>query len=57
LLEQRDFGPHLLAPGAQDERVALVTGANQGIGLQIAKELAAKRFTVMIGSRDLARGV
>jgi NAD(P)-dependent dehydrogenase (short-subunit alcohol dehydrogenase family) len=36
--------------------VALVTGANQGIGLQIAKELAAKGFTVLVGSRDLARG-
>jgi NAD(P)-dependent dehydrogenase (short-subunit alcohol dehydrogenase family) len=39
-----------------DKRVALVTGANQGIGLQIAKELAAKSFTVLVGSRDLARG-
>ena len=36
--------------------VALVTGANQGIGLQIAKELAAKSFTVLVGSRDYARG-
>jgi NAD(P)-dependent dehydrogenase (short-subunit alcohol dehydrogenase family) len=36
--------------------VALVTGANQGIGLQIAKELAAKNFTVLVGSRDYARG-
>ncbi|WP_437529471.1 SDR family oxidoreductase [Sorangium sp. So ce726] len=41
----------------QDKRVALITGANQGIGLQIAKELAAKNFTVLVGSRDLARGV
>jgi NAD(P)-dependent dehydrogenase (short-subunit alcohol dehydrogenase family) len=37
--------------------VALVTGANQGIGLQIAKKLAAKDFTVLLGSRNLARGV
>jgi NAD(P)-dependent dehydrogenase (short-subunit alcohol dehydrogenase family) len=37
--------------------VALVTGANQGIGLQIAKELAAKNITVLVGSRVLARGV
>ena len=37
--------------------VALVTGANQGIGLQIARELAAKDFTVLVGSRNLARGV
>ncbi len=41
----------------QDKRVALVTGANQGIGLQIAKELAAKGFTVLVGSRNLARGI
>jgi len=40
----------------QDKPVALVTGANQGIGLQIAKDLAAKGFTVLVGSRDLARG-
>ena len=39
-----------------DKPVALVTGANQGIGLQVAKELAAKKLTVLIGSRDFARG-
>jgi NAD(P)-dependent dehydrogenase (short-subunit alcohol dehydrogenase family) len=40
----------------QDKRVALVSGANQGIGRQIAKDLAAHGFTVLVGSRDLARG-
>ena len=40
----------------QDKPVALVTGANQGIGLQIAKDLVARGFTVLVGSRDLARG-
>ena len=45
-------------PGAMHEqRVALVTGANQGIGLQIAKELAARDITVLVGSRNLARGI
>jgi NAD(P)-dependent dehydrogenase (short-subunit alcohol dehydrogenase family) len=39
-----------------DKLVALVTGANQGIGLQIAKELAARNFTVLLGSRNFARG-
>jgi len=39
-----------------DKPVALITGANQGIGLQVAKELAAKRFTVLVGSRNLAAG-
>jgi NAD(P)-dependent dehydrogenase (short-subunit alcohol dehydrogenase family) len=40
----------------QDKTVALVTGANQGIGLQIAKDLAAAGLTVLVGSRDFARG-
>ncbi len=36
--------------------VALITGANKGIGLQIAKDLAAHGFTVLVGSRNLERG-
>lgn len=39
-----------------DKPVALVTGANQGISLQIAKDLAAHGFTVLVGSRNLERG-
>jgi NAD(P)-dependent dehydrogenase (short-subunit alcohol dehydrogenase family) len=39
-----------------DDRVALVTGANQGIGLQIAKDLAAAGLTVLVGARDLTKG-
>lgn len=39
-----------------DTRVALVTGANQGVGLQVAKELAAKGHTVLVGSRNFERG-
>lgn len=40
----------------QDKSVALVTGANKGIGLQIAKDLAAHGFTVLLGSRNLEHG-
>ena len=40
----------------QDKPVALVTGANQGIGLQIAKDLAAHGFTMLVGSRNLEKG-
>jgi NAD(P)-dependent dehydrogenase (short-subunit alcohol dehydrogenase family) len=39
------------------KQVVLVTGANQGIGLQIAKDLAAHGLTVLVGSRNLERGV
>jgi NAD(P)-dependent dehydrogenase (short-subunit alcohol dehydrogenase family) len=39
-----------------NKRVALVTGANQGIGLHVAKELAAHDFTVLVGSRNFKRG-
>ena len=39
-----------------EKRIALITGANQGVGFQVAKELAAKDHTVLVGSRDLARG-
>ena len=39
-----------------DKRVALVTGANQGVGLQVAKELVASGVMVLAGSRNLERG-
>jgi NAD(P)-dependent dehydrogenase (short-subunit alcohol dehydrogenase family) len=40
----------------QDNRVALVTGANQGVGFQVAKELVANGVTVLVGSRNFERG-
>src|ERR1700686_2406133 len=39
-----------------DKRIALVTGANQGIGLQVAKELVANGVTVLVGARSFERG-
>ncbi len=40
----------------QNQPIALVTGANKGIGLQIARDLAGHALTVLIGSRNLERG-
>ena len=39
-----------------DKRIALITGANQGVGLQVAKELVANGVTVLVGSRNFERG-
>jgi NAD(P)-dependent dehydrogenase (short-subunit alcohol dehydrogenase family) len=39
-----------------DNPVALVTGANKGIGQEVARQLAGAGLTVYIGSRDAARG-
>lgn len=39
-----------------NKRIALVTGANQGVGLQVGKELVAHGFIVFVGSRNLKRG-
>jgi NAD(P)-dependent dehydrogenase (short-subunit alcohol dehydrogenase family) len=34
------------------ERIVLITGANRGIGLEIARQLAARDFHVVIAARD-----
>ncbi len=39
-----------------NDRTALVTGANKGIGEHIARLLAAEGLTVYVGSRDPERG-
>jgi len=37
-------------------RIAVVTGANRGIGLEVTRQLAAQGDTVLLGARDLAKG-
>jgi NAD(P)-dependent dehydrogenase (short-subunit alcohol dehydrogenase family) len=39
-----------------DRRIAVVTGANKGIGLEIARQLAQRDVSVLVGSRDESRG-
>jgi NAD(P)-dependent dehydrogenase (short-subunit alcohol dehydrogenase family) len=37
-------------------KIALITGANKGIGLETARQLGAQGLTVLIGARDEKRG-
>lgn len=41
----------------QTKRVALITGGNKGIGLEIARGLGRAGITVVLGVRSLQRGV
>ncbi len=40
-----------------EQRIALVTGGNRGIGLEICRQLAKLGIRVLLGSRDAAKGV
>ena len=38
------------------QRVVLITGANRGIGLEMGRQLARRKYHVVIASRDEAKG-
>lgn len=38
-----------------EKKIALVTGANKGLGLEIARQLGQQGITVVVGARDLAK--
>jgi len=40
-----------------EQRIALVTGGNRGIGLEVCRQRAGLRIKVILGSRDEAKGV
>src|SRR5215472_10821377 len=37
-------------------KIALITGANKGIGFEMARQLGQENITVLVGARDLAKG-
>ena len=41
---------------SEDTRIALVTGANRGIGLAVVRGLAQRGYVTILGSRDLTKG-
>jgi len=38
------------------QKIALVTGGNKGLGLEIARQLGQKGVTVLLGARDAVKG-
>jgi NAD(P)-dependent dehydrogenase (short-subunit alcohol dehydrogenase family) len=45
-----------MMPARSQLPVAVVTGGNRGIGLEVCRQLAARGYAVVLGSRDPRRG-
>ena len=41
---------------SEQKKIALITGANKGLGLETARQLAGHGVTVLLGARDIGRG-
>ena len=44
------------APVSAEERIAVVTGGNRGIGREVVRQLGQRGFSVILGSRDPVAG-
>jgi NAD(P)-dependent dehydrogenase (short-subunit alcohol dehydrogenase family) len=49
-------GGHHPRDGLRSVSVAVVTGGNRGIGLEVCRQLAGLGYDVVLGSRDLGKG-
>ncbi len=51
-----ETGPHRRESGPMTTTIALVTGANKGLGRETVRRLASQGWQVFLGARDTARG-
>jgi NAD(P)-dependent dehydrogenase (short-subunit alcohol dehydrogenase family) len=54
--DRKQMNEGAMGMSADAKKVALITGANKGIGLETARQLGKLGITVLVGARDAAKG-